>query len=99
MAKLNITEERLGEIIRESISEMIDFVDLDAPQKPSRSFVGGNVSSFTPYSKEEAEANRKAIGRVGNPSYDKFKAWREEGLRRGIPSRELSWNRYMQEKS
>ena len=97
MAKLNITEDRFKEIVRESINDTLDFVDVDAPQMPSNSFKGGNVDIFTPYSKEEAEANRTAIGRMGNPSYDRFKAWREEGLRNGIPSRELSWARYKEQ--
>ena len=69
---------------------MLEFGD----SKPSRGFGGGNVDSFTPYSKEERERNFSSIGRMGNPSYDKFKAWREEGLRNGIPSRELGWNAY-----
>lgn len=73
-----LTNRRIKEIIREEIDEA----------------TFGNVDHFTPYSKEEAEQNKKAIGRVGNPSYDAFKKWREEGLRQGKPSSQLSWNAY-----
>jgi hypothetical protein len=32
---------------------------------------------------------------MGNPTYEAFKAWREEGLKKGIPSIQLSWNNYI----
>jgi hypothetical protein len=87
-----MTEERLNQIIRESIEDVLEFGD----SKPLYALKGGNVDKFTPYSKEERERNFSGIGRMGNPSYDKFKAWREDGLRRGIPSRELGWTAYQQ---
>jgi hypothetical protein len=31
------------------------------------------VDKFTPYTPEEAEQNKRGIGRMGNPSYDKAK--------------------------
>ena len=79
---MNITEARIKEIIREAVEEA----------------TFGNVDQFTPYTPEEREQNFKGIGRMGNPSYDAFKAWREEGLRRGIPSVQLSWSQYMKQK-
>ena len=88
---MRISEKRINEIIKESIDNVLDFGD----SKPIRTFNGGNVDNFTPYSKEEREQNFKGIGRMGNPSYDAFKQWREEGLRRGIPSIQLSWNNYL----
>ena len=89
-----ISEDRIKQIIKESIDDVIEFGD----SKPTRNFVGGNVSNFTPYSKEEREQNFKGLGRMGNPSYEAFKAWREEGLKRGIPSIELSWEKYKNQK-
>jgi len=88
-----MTQDRFNQIIRESIEDVLEFGD----SKPLGGFNGGNVGSFTPYSKEERERNFSGIGRAGNPSYDKFKAWREDGLRRGIPSRELGWSAYQRE--
>ena len=75
---MRISEQRISQIIRETINEQMF----------------GNVDHFTPYSKEEAEQNKKAIGHVGNPSYDKFKAWRDEQLANGVPSRECGFNAY-----
>ena len=31
------------------------------------------VDKFTPYTPDEAEQNKRGIGRMGNPSYDKAK--------------------------
>ncbi len=88
--EINVNKERISQIIRESINNVLEFGD----SKPLRGFSGGNVDSFTPYSEEERKRNFSGLGRMGNPSYDKFKAWREEGLKRGIPSRDLGWSAY-----
>ena len=69
---------------------MLEFGD----SKPSMAFGGSNVDNFTPYSEEERKRNFSGIGRMGNPTYNAFKAWREEGLRRGIPSVKLGWAAY-----
>ena len=87
---IKISNEKINQIIRESINNLFDFDE----SIPSRTFGGGNVDNFTPYSKEERERNFSGLGRMGNPTYDAFKAWREEGLRRGIPSVELGWAAY-----
>ena len=79
---MKLSEDRIRQIIRETIEEA----------------TFGNVDQFTPYTPEEREQNFKGIGRMGNPSYDAFKAWREEGLKRGIPSIQLSWNNYIKQK-
>lgn len=76
-----ISNKQLHKIISEMINETI-------VKK------GGNIDHFTPYSQKEKEANFKAIGRVGNPSYNAFKKWRDEGLAQGKPSIELSWANY-----
>jgi len=91
---MKITEDRIKQIIKETIDDVIEFGD----SKPTRNFVGGNVDNFTPYSDEERRRNFSGIGRMGNPSYEAFKAWREEGLKRGIPSIELSWENYKNQK-
>ena len=88
---MRISENRLNRIIKETIDNAIEFGDFE----PSRGFGGGNVDSFTPYSKEERERNFKGVGGMGNPSYDKFKAWRKEKLRNGVPRTELGWNAYL----
>lgn len=80
---MNITEARISEIIREVIDEA----------------TFGNVDHFTPYSQSERERNFHGIGRMGNPSYDAFKAWREDGLRRGFNEKELGWEQYMKMKN
>jgi hypothetical protein len=67
---MKLSENRIRQIIRETIEEA----------------TFGNVDQFTPYTPEEREQNFKGLGRMGNPSYEAFKAWREEGLKRGIPS-------------
>ena len=79
---MKLSENRIRQIIRETIEEA----------------TFGNVDQFTPYTPEEREQNFKGLGRMGNPSYDAFKAWREEGLKRGIPSIQLSWNNYIKQK-
>jgi len=79
---MKLSENRIRQIIRETIEEA----------------TFGNVDQFTPYTPEEREQNFKGLGRMGNPSYDAFKAWREEGLKRGIPSIQLSWNNYINQK-
>ena len=88
---MKLSENRIKQIIKETIDDVIEFGD----SKPIRSFNGGNVDSFTPYSDEERKRNFSGIGRMGNPTYEAFKQWREEGLRRGIPSIQLSWNNYI----
>lgn len=88
---MKISENRIKQIIKETIDDVIEFGD----SKPIRSFNGGNVSNFTPYSDEERKRNFSGIGRMGNPTYEAFKAWREEGLKKGIPSIQLSWNNYI----
>ena len=77
---MKVSESRINKIVKDAINEI----------------VFGNVEHFTPYSKEEGERNRKGIGRMGNPSYEEFMRWREEGLSKGIPSKELSWEKYKQ---
>ena len=88
---MKISENRIKQIIKETIDDVIEFGD----SKPIRGFNGGNVDSFTPYSDEERKRNFSGIGRMGNPTYEAFKAWREEGLKKGIPSIQLSWNNYI----
>lgn len=83
-------DSRLKKIIRETIDDVLEFGE----STPSNFVMKGGVDRFTPYTPQERERNFKGIGNVGNPSYEKFKAWREEGLRQGIPSVELSWERY-----
>ena len=89
-----ISENRIKEIIRETIDDVIEFGDSN-PSNPYKNIDNGSV---TPYTPEEREENFKGIGRMGNPSYSAFKAWREEGLKRGIPSVQLSWNKYISQK-
>lgn len=79
---MNNIKERIKQFVKEAIEEQMY----------------GNVDNFTPYTEREKEQNFKGIGRMGNPSYEDFKAWREEGLRRGIPSMELSWKKYITRK-
>lgn len=88
---MKISENRIKRIIRETIDNIIEFGDFE----PSRRFGGGNVDSFTPYSKEDRERNFKGVGNMGNSSYDKFKAWRENGIKNGVPRTELGWNAYL----
>lgn len=52
------------------------------------------VTRFTPYTKEEAENNRKAIMRSCNPSYENFMKWRREQLSKGVPSVQASFANY-----
>ena len=79
---MKLSENRIRQIIRETIEEA----------------TFGNVDQFTPYTPEEREQNFKGLSRMGNPSYDAFKAWSEEGLKRGIPPIQLSWNNYIKQK-
>ena len=62
------------------------------------------VDTFTPYTPEQAKANREAMVGMGknnrpledrNKSYGDFIAWRREGLANGIPSIQLSWDNYL----
>lgn len=76
---MKLSNNRIKQIIREEIEEA----------------TYGSVDNFTPYTPEEAEQNRRGIGRMGNPSYDAFMKWRNEGLKNGIPSVQLSWNNYI----
>lgn len=91
---MKITESRINEIIKETINDVIEFGD----SKPSNPYKNINNGTVTPYTPQEREQNFKGIGNMGNPSYNAFKAWREEGIRRGIPSRELSWSKYIEQK-
>lgn len=52
------------------------------------------TDKLTPYTSQERKQNFQAIGRMGNPSYDRFIKWRNEGLKKGIPSAKLSWANY-----
>lgn len=76
-----ITEKKLTEIIREAINEVLL----------------GPDDRFTPYTAKEREQNFKGLGRMGNPSYNAFKKWREQELRKGRKPIELSWERFLQE--
>lgn len=78
---MRISENRIKEIIKEVVEEV----------------TFGNVKHFTPYTPEEREQNFKGLTMMRNPAYDAFIAWRNEGLRRGIPSRQLSWDDYQKE--
>lgn len=89
---MKISENRIKEIIKEVVDDVIEFGE-STPSNPYRNFCGSN-GELKPYTAAEREQNFKGIGRMGNPTYDRFKAWREEGLRRGIPSRELGWSNY-----
>lgn len=79
---MKLSENRIRQIIRETIEEA----------------TFGSVDRFTPYTPEEREQNFKGLEKMGNPSYEAFNAWREEGLKRGIPSIQLSWNNYIKQK-
>ncbi len=74
-----LTENRIKAIIRNCINEVVN----------------GNVRNFTPYTPDERERNFSGIGKMGNPTYNEFKKWREDGLKNGIPSRELGWEAYL----
>lgn len=72
-------------IIRKALHEAINEVLL------------GQGESFTPYTPQEREQNFKGLTRMGNPSYDAFKAWRTKELKKGRKSIELSWDTYVKE--
>lgn len=73
--------KKIDKIIQEAIDRVVNIK-------------GGNVDNLTPYSERERRNNFRGIGRMGNPSYDAFKKWRDEGLAQGKPSIELSWANY-----
>lgn len=71
----------LNQIIRESINEVLL----------------GKDDSFTPYTSKEREQNFSALTKMNNPSYDVFKKWRTQELKKGRKSSELSWNAFIKE--
>lgn len=87
---MKFSEKRLNKIIKESIDNFLK---------------EGVVDTFTDYTPKQAEINKAAIGRVGNPSYDNAKKadtaakpthykslqdWRENYKPKGV-----TWTQYM----
>jgi hypothetical protein len=89
---MKINEKRLSQIIREAIDDVIEFGET----KPTPSNMGGG-SVGEPYDERQTAINRAAIGNVGNPSWNAFEKWREEGLRMGRPSKELNFANFKKE--
>lgn len=91
---MEINEKKLSQIIRETIDDIIEFGET----KPMPSNMGGGTKGgFTPYTAKQAVINRAAIGNVGNPSWNAYEKWREEGLRMGRPSKELNFTNFKKE--
>ena len=79
--RIRLNEDILRRIIRESLQEI----------------VLGPGDSFTPYSEEDRARNFSALYRGvkdANNDYYKFIKWRNMGLSKGMPSKELSYANY-----
>lgn len=76
----------MKDIIKKALYESINEVIL------------GQGDSFTPYTKQDRERNFQGLRQMRNPSYDAFKEWKNNELKKGRKSSELSWNTYLKEK-